>query len=632
MLAVWNQQKRIIRSKDQIFPLIKYKPFDGNNFSNGLDNTNKKFKVGKSWYIDMLRRKSNSDLEKLWYSLLKEKLAIQSDKYSLTQKNLRIRDEVRTAHSKVCVSMSRIKTVFGEREKINNEFNMLLEYWYIRNKQMSNNKFEVTKNISDWAKRKHYERTLLEDPKNKNKLMQEIKLLDNERDTQLKKTQDAVIQEKKKEIKLLKEEIQEKVLAKFILEQERLKKLKEKESPKLLEDEIKAVKLKLNELEKKRAQTQDQAVKHEATKSMKNLAAKLLKLKLKKQVESAKAEKEKQRASEAHSENAQEASSTNNNNQSAKSISNQKENKEHGAEGANKQSAERASANNANSSRDVVNFKKNANSKNQSTEVQKQKAKKPKNASATTEASSASNAEESAEQSDESARAAEAAQSAAAGQREALKKIDIEAYKQTLAKKQKKELVEKIKKTLRGKVTRLGVKYRAVLADHKKITLDKVAPYRRRLFNEMRNLDDITKVGYEYNVPKPNILEPVKVNVAEQKYQDILLGKIKAPVPYMKKSDNNNKKYVKAISRKEVSHAKSLIQRKNRRQVLGQYVKNVDTLSKTGKTNAYNKIQKIRAKQAQDIFLKELSALKHHLKQPNSFYKKFQKSENNKTQ
>jgi hypothetical protein len=92
-----------------------------------------------------------------------------------------------------------------------------------------------------------------------------------------------------------------------------------------------------------------------------------------------------------------------------------------------------------------------------------------------------------------------------------------------------------------------------------------------------------------------------------------------------KKKDNNNKNYVKVLSNKEISHAKSLIQRKNKRQVLSQYLKNANMLSKSGRVNAYNKIQKIRSKQAQDIFQKELSALKHHLKQPNSFYQKFQK-------
>jgi len=583
----------------------------------------------------MLRRKSNSDLEKLWYSLLREKLAIQSDKYSLTQKNLRIRDEVKTSHSKVCVSMSRIKTVFAEREKINNEFTMLLEYWYIRNKQMSNDKFEVTKKMSQWAKKKVYDKMPLEDPKNKNKLLQEIKLLEREKDLQLKNTKEAVIQEKKKEINLLKEEIQERVLANFIQEKERLKKLREKESPKISE-EITAAKRNLKDFVKKRAETKDENIKREATKSIKNLAAKLEKLKTKLLVETAEAQKAKLSASKNHKEIDQDtavSSENNNSNESEKgTTSNIKVNNQLNAEDSRqKQIAGNASSNI--NSRDIDNFKKNTNSKNQSTDIQKQKSKKAKNASATAEGSSADNAQESAAQSEESANTAEAQQSDIKGQSESQKKMSIESYKQLLVRKERKELENKIKTTLRGKVIRLGVKYRAVLADHKKITLDKIAPYRRRLYNEMRNLDDITKVGYEYNVVKPNFLEPIKVNTTEQKYQDILLGKIKAPVPYKRKTDDaNNKKYVQVLNRKEISHAKSLIQRKNRKQVLSLYLKNADMIGKAGRTNAYNKIQKIRAKHAQDIFLKELSALKHHLKQPNSFYKKFENAETNKNE
>lgn len=611
MLAVWNQQKRIIRSRDQIFPLIKYKPFHGTNFTNNLDNTNKKFQVGKSWYIDMLRRKSNSDLEKLWYSLLREKLAIQSDKYSLTQKNLRIRDEVRTAYSKICVSMSRIKTVFGEREKINNEFNMLLEYWYIRNKQMSNNKFEVTKNISEWAKTKNklYVRTQLEDPKNKITLMKEIKLLDREKDLQLKKTQEAVIQEKKKEINHLKEQIQERVLAKFIEDQEKLSKLKKKESAKI-SDEIKNVKEKIKEAKMKRAENKDnEQTKKETSKSIKDLSNKLDRLRKKKQIESAKAEKEKLSAAsfKTYKTIAHETSTS----ESPKET----ENTETQTADAKKK---RSGAENTDSS-EVINFKKNPNSKKQSSEIQKQKVKKDKKDAAA--GASAHNAEEI----EEKESFEETDQTAAAIEPEAPEKMNIETYKKTLSKKKKKELEEKIKKTLRGNITRLGLKYRAILAEHKKKTLNKVLPYRRRLYDEMKNLDDITKVGYEYNVPKPTITEPIKIDTTKPIYQDILLGKVKAPVPYMKKKDNNNKKYVKVLSNKEISHAKSLIQRKNRRQVLTQFVKNPEMLSKSGRTNAYNKIQKIRSKQAQNIFLKELSALKHHLKQPNSFYQKFQK-------
>lgn len=614
MLAVWNQQKRIIRSRDHIFPLIKYKPFEGTNFTNGLDNSNKKFNVGKSWYIDMLRRKSNSDLEKLWYSLLREKLAIQSDKYSLTQKNLRIRDEVRTAYSKVCVSMSRIKSVVGEREQINNEFNMLLEYWYIRNKQMSNNKFEITKTIKDWAKKKNYIRMPIEEPKDKNKLIKELKLLDREKDIQLKKTQKAVILEKKKEINLLKAEIQEKVMNNYLEEEIKLKKLRQRNvpNPKV---ELENLNKTLKEQKEKRAQITDSEIRKDITKSIRKLAAKIQKLRSTLQTEKANKEEKKKPNKPNETKDKTEQEVITNDKKKNPKLTHEKN------ESISENIKEEKSASDSINSSEVVSFKKNSKTKNQSTEIQKLKAKRSR------KSASISNEESPEDNKSTEEMATQKNIFNAFPQPETKKKVDIESFKQSLTRKKRKEIREKIKKTLRGKVTRLGVKYRAVLADHKKITLNKIVPYKRRLCDEIKNLNDIKKVGIEYKIPKPKLIEPIIINTTDKKYEDILLGRVKAPVPYMKKDDSSKRKSITVLSRKEISQAKSLIQRKNRRQILSQYVSNTKMISHKGKINAYNKIMKIRSRQAKDIFLKELSALKHHLKHQDSFYNKFKNNQ-----
>jgi Mitochondrial 39-S ribosomal protein L47 (MRP-L47) len=73
-----------------------------------------KVSVGKSWTASLLRLKSNEDLHKLWYVLLREKNIILSDKQFAKQLRTPIDSKQRLL--KVKISMARLLTVVRERE------------------------------------------------------------------------------------------------------------------------------------------------------------------------------------------------------------------------------------------------------------------------------------------------------------------------------------------------------------------------------------------------------------------------------------------------------------------------------------------------------------------------------------
>lgn len=257
MLAVWNHGKKLSKAREQIFPKMDFKPFDGNKFTKGLENTNKKINFGKSWYIDMLRRKSDEELNSLWFSLLKEKLSIQSDQYYLAQKSLGVRNDIKVVRGKIAVSMARIKTVFAERQSINNEFTMLLEYWYIRNKQ-NLKKFEVDSNsLTQKMKPQLYSRKLVEVPRTKKLILEEMKKIENEKKNQLENVQKAVFVERKKELIKLKEELKESFYEKKFIENEE-KELRENKIKRRAEIETK----KLNKVAEKKKKIYDNKVKN----------------------------------------------------------------------------------------------------------------------------------------------------------------------------------------------------------------------------------------------------------------------------------------------------------------------------------------------------------------------------------
>jgi len=74
-----------------------------------------KERVGRSWGVDELRRKSFEDLHKLWYVLYKERNMI------LTEKQLSRRNGIvfpqQERQKKVQKSMAAIKVVLGERKR-----------------------------------------------------------------------------------------------------------------------------------------------------------------------------------------------------------------------------------------------------------------------------------------------------------------------------------------------------------------------------------------------------------------------------------------------------------------------------------------------------------------------------------
>jgi large subunit ribosomal protein L47 len=101
-----------------------------------VKENNSDYKVGRSWKAGELRLKSDSDLHKLWYVLLKEKLALKSEIYKFSQK-FDINLSLTKREKNVKVSMSRLKSVVWERNTLRNEFMMFLEFYYIRKKQMN---------------------------------------------------------------------------------------------------------------------------------------------------------------------------------------------------------------------------------------------------------------------------------------------------------------------------------------------------------------------------------------------------------------------------------------------------------------------------------------------------------------
>ncbi len=108
-------------------------------------------KTGRSWRVNDLRIKSDSDIHKLWYVLLKEKLALQSEEYKLAQ-NTQISKKITTDLNKVKTSMRRVKSIVTERELLRNDFMMFMEFYYIRKKQINENYM-----IGDITKRSKYD-------------------------------------------------------------------------------------------------------------------------------------------------------------------------------------------------------------------------------------------------------------------------------------------------------------------------------------------------------------------------------------------------------------------------------------------------------------------------------------------
>lgn len=88
-------------------------------------------KVGFAWTSEMLRLKSNDDLKRLWYTILKHKNAVKSDIYYGLQNNLY--SFILLEEEKKCnLSMKRIKQVIDYRETLASNTMFLFEYFHYK--------------------------------------------------------------------------------------------------------------------------------------------------------------------------------------------------------------------------------------------------------------------------------------------------------------------------------------------------------------------------------------------------------------------------------------------------------------------------------------------------------------------
>jgi hypothetical protein len=678
MLAVWNHGKRLTKAREHIFPKMDFKPFDGKKFTKGFDNTQKKVIFGKSWYIDMLRRKSDEELNSLWYSLLKEKLAIQSDRYYLAQKNLGTRHDIKENKGKIAVSMARIKTVFAERQQINNEFTMLLEYWYIRNKQTSKN-FEVdNKHIRAKMKPQLYTRKLVDVPRTKKLILQEMKKIENEKNIQLENIKNSVIQEKKNELRKLREEYRDAFYASKFNEKE-LKEIKEIRSNRKieidnsnrltslqrrkkiifdnklqnLEDKLNAYKASI-EKSKIYENKEDEILFKKDLENTKN-KLRLLKMRREKEldqyeeIEKFKEIKKKIKQREQEMMNKEEKLNSkldkenkldsNKNNMDMEKMKDLKQSKseninnidlnknENNSNSSNPNSISNSLSvkitKNSNSSLSNIRIKNNLKAetefKNQEYEITEQK--KRKRADQNFENEKLEDDEKN-EIDNNYQRKNQDYFNEIIDAEYIRKKTKNEKYiefKEKLDKKTKKEVRELVNRKMIRTKEMLGGKYRKILYDYKHEAIKEIKPYQIQLKNEIENIYNINNLIEDKTIQKPVIIKEVKVNPNKKLYKDIFSGKQISPIPFKPKNKNN--KPNSPLNRKEISSAKNLIARKNRKQILSYYIKNYKELSKNGQNKVYNKLQKIRSQEARNIIKKELIAIKASVSHPESFYR-----------
>jgi len=138
MNAYWKHNLKY--SKRLHFPRIISPTNDVSSLSSGLLNIKEKPIIGRSWKSDELRLKSDADLHKLWYVLLKEKLALKSDMYHLGIREHEKVTIIKQCIQKVSLSMSRLRSVMGERTQLRNDCLSFLEFWYI--KKMQNKEYQ----------------------------------------------------------------------------------------------------------------------------------------------------------------------------------------------------------------------------------------------------------------------------------------------------------------------------------------------------------------------------------------------------------------------------------------------------------------------------------------------------------
>mmetsp|Transcript_6688 Transcript_6688/g.5814 ORF Transcript_6688/g.5814 Transcript_6688/m.5814 type:complete len:280 (+) Transcript_6688:2-841(+) len=130
----WHYIKNITRKPRILFP----KNVVGTNsklaeFTNNVDERQGGAVTGRSWRANELRLKSNNDLHKLWYVLLKEKNRLLGDRLLSIQLNQQY--EVHNNMKKVRLSMSRLLTIVNERKSLREKYRAYLEGQYIQEKK-----------------------------------------------------------------------------------------------------------------------------------------------------------------------------------------------------------------------------------------------------------------------------------------------------------------------------------------------------------------------------------------------------------------------------------------------------------------------------------------------------------------
>ena len=113
-------------------------------------NIEEALNIGRAWACNELRLKSNDQLHKLWYVLLREKNSILADNALL--KRIKDTEIPKDRIEKVDKSMVRIKVVMNERKKVADDYRRYLEDKYVEKKQAElKDQYEEEKRLNEMA-------------------------------------------------------------------------------------------------------------------------------------------------------------------------------------------------------------------------------------------------------------------------------------------------------------------------------------------------------------------------------------------------------------------------------------------------------------------------------------------------